>query len=208
MSRKRSKKPRIAPGQEAITVTKKSAAISQLETAIWLWFNYGDPLSILALASNANDCYDALGAHSGRPSLFKEWLKTQSPTFRSRGAYVYEFIRHGRKDLKGKTPYAPIQGEILMLDSIDCHKHLFDGVTPIMSSFNVRFMFEHPSVAWPENRAFFLQTGNVNKIRDIPRPEFLEIALKKSSKRPPSTSGELECWGGFPFGTLPGIEIP
>jgi hypothetical protein len=102
VSRRRSKKPK--PSDDAITVTKKLAAISQLETAIQIWFNYGDALSILALASNANDCCDVMAGHVGAPSLYRTWLKSQSQAFQDRARYVYEFIRHGRKDLRQSTP--------------------------------------------------------------------------------------------------------
>jgi hypothetical protein len=55
MSRKPSLKPRPKPGLRVITVNKKSAATSQLETAILIWFSEGDPISIHALAAAAHD---------------------------------------------------------------------------------------------------------------------------------------------------------
>jgi hypothetical protein len=32
--------------KQSVVVDKKLAAYSQLATAIWLWFHYGDPVSI------------------------------------------------------------------------------------------------------------------------------------------------------------------
>jgi len=42
-----------------VFVTKKEAALSQIETAIRLWFEYGEPLTIHALAAAANESITA-----------------------------------------------------------------------------------------------------------------------------------------------------
>jgi len=161
MSRKRTSKPNPRPSGDVITVTKKLAAISQLESAILLWFNYGDPLPILALADAAGDCYNAMGAQIGAPGFFREWLKVQSQAFQDQARYVQNFIKHGWKDLKGSVRYSPKYGEVLMMEAVDSHKRLFGGLTPIMAAFSVRFVFENPSLATPELRAFY------NEARDV-----------------------------------------
>lgn len=201
MSRRRSKKPK--PSDDAITVTKKLAAISQLETAIQIWFNYGDALSILALASNANDCYDAMAGHVGAPSMYQTWLKSQSQTFQDRARYVYEFIRHGRKDLKQRTPYSPRQGEMLIADSIDCHNRLFSEITPLMSAYGLRLMLENADAAVSaQHAAFFAKASNVYKFAERPRPDFLQAVLKIAAERIASgTLGKPEIFGALPLGT-------
>ena len=54
--------------EHAMILTKKSIAKSQLETAIWLWFQNDDPLSTLVLAFNAHEILHALGEKIGKPS--------------------------------------------------------------------------------------------------------------------------------------------
>jgi hypothetical protein len=122
VSRKRSQKPNPDSSAPQITVTKRDAAFSQLETAIWIWFTRDDPISVLGLAKAANDCYDAMGAHEGKPSFYRTWLKAQPQTYQDRANYVANFIKHGWKDLTESTPYSPRQGEVLIVDSIDCHR--------------------------------------------------------------------------------------
>lgn len=60
--------PKAPP--KVLIVTKASAARTQLETAIGLWFTDGDPISILALAVAANDCYHADGRF-GREAVLR-----------------------------------------------------------------------------------------------------------------------------------------
>ena len=177
MSRKRSKKPK--PRSGSVNVSKKFAAVAQLHAAIFLWFHYDEPLSILALASNANDCYDALGGHDGNPSMYKVWLGKQSQTFRDRANYVYEFIRHGHKDLKQDTPYSPRQGEMLIVDCIDCHNRLFGDIPPLMSAFNLRLLLERPDVLLtPGHGDVVSELRKIKNAVEAPRAKFLQVALK------------------------------
>jgi len=53
-------------------VTKKSAAISQLESAILLWLNSGDAVSIHTLAVASNDCFHAIGKLKNKPSRLQK----------------------------------------------------------------------------------------------------------------------------------------
>jgi len=125
-----------------ITLTKAEVAQWQLETAIWIWFHYGDPISILTLASASNNCYKALGGHIGKPSRFEDWLKSKSRAFQDRARYVINWVKHGRQDMKKKPNYHPIIGEILMLDSIECHNNLHESRTPLMGSLKVDDLLE------------------------------------------------------------------
>jgi hypothetical protein len=199
VSRKPSKKPK--PGADSITVTKKRAAISQIYAAIWLWFHYDEPLSILALARNANDCYDAIGGHIGRPSMYKIWLSKQSRTFQDRANYVYEFIRHGRKDLKQSTPYSPKQGEMLVVDSIDCHNYLFGDLPPLMSAFNFRLLLERPDILLtPDHSGVLAELRKIKNAVEAPRAEFLQVVLNIASElRAKGTFGKPEVAGLIPM---------
>src|SRR5690348_2821437 len=86
-------KPRPNPDR-AIILTKKSVAASQLITAISLWFENGDPISILMLAFNAHEIFNALGKAIGKPSQFQTWLETMPEAFQARSTYVIRFCKH------------------------------------------------------------------------------------------------------------------
>src|SRR5438128_10947063 len=99
-------KPRPRP-ENAIILTKKSVAASQLETAISLWFRYADPISILVLAFNAHELFHALGKRIGKPSEFQTWLESMPQSFQARAKYVINFCKHGWLDLDEETPHDP-----------------------------------------------------------------------------------------------------
>lgn len=107
MSRKRSLKPRPRPGFNVLIATKKGAAIGQLESAILLWFNEANPISILVLASNAEDCFHAIGKKIGKPSLYKTWLESMPRSFQERGQYIQDFAKHGFKEVRAPHVNSP-----------------------------------------------------------------------------------------------------
>lgn len=163
---------------KVFVITKESAAKSQLETAILLWFNYNDPISILTLAHAANDCYNALGGHVGKPSLFQNWLKTKSIAFQKRTREVQNFIKHGRINLKGSVRYMPRLGEILIADSIECHEAVAGDATNLMALFDIRFALENPDRVREVNRLLFADGPEVEELRRKDRPTFLNESLK------------------------------
>jgi hypothetical protein len=172
MSRSESKGDPKAP-DKILIVTKESVALSQLQTAITLWFNYGDPISILALAYAANDCYSALGGHIGKPSTYREWIKTKSKPFQRRASEVQNFVKHGLKNLKGKMRYMPRLGEILISDSINCHENVSGDTTALMELFTIRFALENPGVVPEENRPMYVDGPEIQELRNWDRPTFL-----------------------------------
>ena len=172
-----------------MTVTKKSAATSQLETAILLWFNEGDPISIHALAVAASDCLHAMGKMAGKPSHIQTWLRSESRAFQDRMKYIQNFIKHGFKDLHGKASYSPKYGEVLMLDSVDCYGSLYGRKTPLMKVYFLRFATENPSIMLLEDWPYLLKYRDIiNRLSKLNRREFLE-ALLPAINRARSKSG-------------------
>jgi hypothetical protein len=172
-------KPDSQAPPKVLILTKESVALSQLETAILLWFNYGDPVCILQLAAAANDCYSALGAHAGQPSFYQTWLKSQSKGFQERARYVQNWIKHGKMDMKKKPRYSPRLAEVMMIDLVDCHRNLAGRNTTLTRLYVLRFAFENPEIVVPEKRAFFLKGVGVENILNLDRREFLQVCLKR-----------------------------
>ena len=169
--------PKAPP--RVLILDKESVALSQLEAAILLWFNYGDPVSILQLAAAANDCYSGLGGHAGQPSFYRTWLKSQSKAFQDRARYVQNWIKHGRMDMKKKPRYSPRLAEVMMIDSVDCHRNLAGKNTTLTQLYFLRFAFENPEIVVPEKRAFFLKGVEVENILSLDRREFLQVCLQR-----------------------------
>lgn len=159
--------------------TKEDVALSQLESAILLWFNYGDPISILQLAAASNDCFNALSAHAGHSSFYQEWFKSQSKTFQKRMLYIQNWIKHGLKKTTRPLRYSPIQAEALMVDSIQSHFNLTGMNTPLIRLFVLRLAFESPDWVLPMKREFFAESPEVEQIRHFDRPQFLEVFFQR-----------------------------
>lgn len=167
-----------APPKE-LTVTKADAALSQLETAITLWFNYGYPISILALATAANDCYAALGGHVGHTSFFQTWFRSQSHGVQDRIRDMQNFIKHGRRRLTGSVRLAPRLAEVLIVDSASCHQNVFRQSTVLMSLFAARFALENPGLISSEFESVFRQELQVYDLAEGNRTEFAKKAFER-----------------------------
>lgn len=163
-----------------LLVSKPSVATSQLETAIKLWFEDGDPVSIHTLAVATHDCFDALSAFSGKPSMNRNWLKSQSKMKQKWAKEPQNFFKHGRRFPNKKLHYVPFYGELLMYDSCLCFEHLVGKTRPLMEAYLLRFMISHPEHLKPcvpledliASRGFELQ-----ELAPLGRREFLEKVL-------------------------------
>lgn len=160
-----------------VRVTKKSVAISQLESAIMLWFNMGDPASIHTLAVAANDCFHAMGKLKGKPSVFQAMIASQSETFKKRARRAQNFFKHGFRDLKGSLLYAPLYGEMLMFDSVVCYEVIFGPITPLMRAYATRFVLENTQILDP-NFMFCLEGLDVDYLAKLDRLESATELLK------------------------------
>jgi hypothetical protein len=136
-------KPRPRP-ERAITLTKKSVATSQLKTAIELWFMEADPISIFVLAFNAHEILNALGANIGKPSQLKTWLGTMPERFQKQWKYVWNFCKHGLKDVDDDVPHDPRHADFLITFAGQCYRDVFGRPTPLLFAFDLRFLLEHP----------------------------------------------------------------
>ncbi len=167
--------PELKPmprGTEVVIVTKQSVAQSQLESAIWLWFNDGDPVAIHTLAAAAHDCFHALVEHAEKPTDWQAWLKTKSKQFREKMPIAQNFFKHGKMKLKGKLRYPTIQGEMLMMDAVSCYELLFQKLTPLMKLYGTCFLYEHPSIIAEDALPKMMKDAEIHQLTDSTRHEF------------------------------------
>jgi hypothetical protein len=137
-------KPLVKPGEETIRVTKKRAAVGQLETAITLWFQGGDAVSMHALAIAAHDCLATMSEKAGRPSFYWQWLKEQRPAHAARFSYFQNFIKHGAFDPDAEVEHSLYETEALIGFACDCYRFVFSSLTPLMDLFALRCAMEDP----------------------------------------------------------------
>jgi len=174
MSRKPSRKPRPNPSPSVSIATKKAAAIGQLESAILLWFNEADPISILVLASNAHDCFHAIGKKIGKPSDWMTWLEGLPPSFQERARYIQDFAKHGFKDLDEDAPFEPKVAEAVMIAGIVSYETLYGKATPLMALYSARFFFENPDYTLPDRREHYVKGAAIYGLGDGSRKSFFD----------------------------------
>jgi len=117
----------------------------------------------------------------GQPSLYQTWLKSQSKGFQDRARYVQNWIKHGAKDMKKRPRYSPRLAEVMMIDSVNCHRNLAGKNTTLTRLYFARFSFENPEIVVPEKRAFFIKGVEVYGMLDLDRIQFLQVFLERLS---------------------------
>lgn len=165
---------------KVVKYDKVQAARAHLETAITLWFNYGDVSSIQTLAYAANDCYDAIGGEK-TPGIVKCWLSTRSKAEYDHVQDSINFCKHGLKNVKGTTSVESEYAELLLLDAVVCHQRLFQEWTPLMRCFYARFTLENPRLielmTKPLAREYFRHALEVERLGDLNRVDYLYEVL-------------------------------
>jgi hypothetical protein len=168
-------KPMPKGKAETVIVSKPSAAKSQLESAIWLWFNEGDPVSIHALAVAAHDCFDALVKHkTGQASNLQRWIGHTSKGRQKRIRIAQNFFKHGDKDLKARIVLNSIDAETFMMDAIGCFEILSEDRRPLMRLYAQRFLYENPTLMTKEALPVFTKNAEIHQLSDSTRKEFFD----------------------------------
>ena len=165
---------------ESFTVTKASAARSQLETSISLWFNNADPISIHALAAAANELLNAIGARAGKPSEIQPYIKSRPPAIRDRLRKAQNFFKHAGRDLNERFEYHPMHGEVLITDSILIYHALAGEMTPLMAAFTARLSVTEPDLA--SFLSGIMSQETAKNLAMVGRPQFLKAFLGGSIK--------------------------
>jgi len=179
MSRKSERfKPKPRP-ENAVILTKTSVAKSQLETAISLWFRNADPAPILVLAFNAHEILHGLGKKIGKPSQLKTWLGTMPEPFQKRWEYVWNFCKHGLKDIDDDVPHDPRQAELLINFAGQCYRHVYGKPSPLLFTFDLRFLLENPAFTdWSAVPPIEELFDSYKWAASISREEFFNLCLR------------------------------
>jgi hypothetical protein len=127
-------------------ITKQSAAVSQLESAIILWIKNRDTASVHTLAVASSDCMRAISKGKGRHSPFRDWIRAQPRKFQDKAAEAQNFLKHGAKDWDKGIQISPLYSEMLMYDSIVSYERVVGKITPLMRAFATRFAIENRKV--------------------------------------------------------------
>jgi hypothetical protein len=109
---------------ESIRITKIGAARRQLETAINLFFQSGDPVAIHTLACAAYDIIENVNRSRGGKEMYGKDRFTREPGRPSKAMLnsVQNFFKHADKDPKAELEFFPEMAEPFMAEA--CKKYM------------------------------------------------------------------------------------
>ena len=169
----------------AIIINKIDAARSQLDTAIQLWFQGADPVSIHTLVYAACEIIHVVSKKRGRtetlifdndrirPEAKELWYKlTRRPA---------TFFKHASRDPNAEIEFRPEDSEFFIAMSI--HGLSLGNIPPTVftSAYMAWLGLNRPDLLEIAGQAFFENLSDVKQkdaMRKIPKIEFLQRFIK------------------------------
>jgi hypothetical protein len=151
-----------------ITLTKLEAAKRQLETAITLYFNDADPVSIHTLVSASHEILAALNKEAGNtPTIISDSLINEGykKEFRKWMKEPRNFFKHADKDPKGAYTFYPEINDFFLLDACETYQVLTGEKVPHFIIFRGWFNAQHPHIMKMERGAEMLRDFGNNKLK-------------------------------------------
>jgi len=165
-------------------ITKVDAARRQLATAIELWFNDKDAVSIHSLAYAAYDVIHILSEKHGR----KQTLILDSPLvkdehrkeFREAIRRAGNFFKHAGRDPEEALHFNPESNEFFIYFSILGIELMGININNLERAFTVWLCLQRPEMMTQNGRIMFserFRVDTLNEIREMPKCEFFKMWL-------------------------------
>lgn len=131
-------------------VAKQDVASSQLATAIWLWANRWDPISVHVLASAAAEIIAVLHQANGGVPIRSAMLNAMSAEYRDQIAYAtgeaFNFMKHGARDPTATLKFSPKESEWVIYAACVDYLAAFSVASPEALLFLVYMTDQHPDL--------------------------------------------------------------
>ena len=145
------------PKPVRLVITKLEAARRQIDTAIALWFDDGDPISINTLAAAGHHICNDL-SHNLKIAgeiMFPKTNTLPKPQQKDKRALwmLENFSKHADKPPDNKPDsainFCPELTEIYLLDATNIFKRIAGESTHLMKAFRLYFYWFNPTLAKP-----------------------------------------------------------
>jgi hypothetical protein len=163
------------------TISKIEVACRHLDTAITLWFQESDPISIHLLACASHQIIsDIIHHRGGRDFLFDNpYIKPGFEAIAKKHFHQhYNFFKHADRDPEASIDFDGSAPEHFITYSILGLEQLAIKHTPIRSAFMFFFILKNPTLFTEEAPQFFFRktsSDELTKIRSLTRKEFFEL---------------------------------
>lgn len=161
-------------------IDKLEAAFRQLRTAISLWFNDGDVVSIHVLACSAYQIvHDINRGKGGRDLLydsliFKDEYRRESINLLKK---PYNFFKHADKDSIDVIEFNPLLTELFFLYTSIGLESLGRKADEVLGAFNIYYALRNPHHLSEVGKARFIDTLPEEKrkwVLSVPKKQFYE----------------------------------
>lgn len=173
---------------EAERINKLDAACRQLNTAISLWFNDGDTVSIHTLACSAHQIVHDINQQRGNRDLIYDRLIYDSLKIKDeyrREAirllkHPYNFFKHAEKDAFDTVELKPSLTEFFIMFTSRGLEILGCQPDPIRAAFNIYYGLRNPDLLTEKGRSEWIDRipeENRKQALGMPKHQFFEIYL-------------------------------
>jgi hypothetical protein len=182
-----------------ITITKLGAARNQLRTAISLWFNDGDPVSIHTLAHAAYEIIHTVSRHRNpsRIDLLFDSLALKDE-YRSEFALLVKapgnFFKHANRDVDGSIEFRPRASEMFLTFSVIG----VDACGEPRNDEELAYMFwmclHKPQLFYDGGTKRLVESipvDHVYELRTCPKDMFLEVIKAARRNNAKKLAGEI-----------------
>jgi hypothetical protein len=171
-----------------ITVTKLDAARRQIRTAIRLWFEESDPVSIHTLASAAHEIVHTVFKRKGLSGLLFD-TRLIKPEYRSDFANLItspsNFFKHAQRDPDSEIEFDPILTEMILIIAVYGLANIDGNSGDIENTFMAWMAIHKPNLFTENIYANHFPIDQLQKLRSFNRSEFFEgyqLALRERAR--------------------------
>jgi hypothetical protein len=170
------------------TIDKLEAACRQLNTAISLWFNDGDAVSIHTLACSAHQIVHDVNRHqAGRDLLydsliFKDEYRRQAINYLKQH---YNFFKHADNNPVGTIEFDPIITELFIMFTSLGLELLGRGPDEVRGAFNIYYFLRNPHLLTEKGKARFINAvpeESRKQALSMPKQQFFQTYILLHSR--------------------------
>lgn len=133
-----------------IKISKLEAARSQLDTALELLSNKGEPLSIHTLTAASHGILEGLAKRSGIQPIFSKDNPLVAREYKDKFSNIIKksanFLKHSGKDSKENLDFNSEETIYLLLDAVEMYIRLTNRPSFYMYTFQIWFFLKFPQI--------------------------------------------------------------
>ena len=158
-----------------ITLSKLDAARRQLETAVNLWFEERDAVSIHTLAAAAHRVVHDVATHRGGGAFLLDHVRLAEwgydpKAFKKALRHAETFFKHAENDPDETYTFSGNQTEFILASAIECFHGLVAERSPVLALFMGWLHFRHPETLSVSARDRFAEL--LPRINQLTRSQF------------------------------------